>query len=168
MSRNLGKATGATNFATVEKPVASSVTVTDGDFVKLASGRVTNASIGTGRLLGTVNGSDSTNLDSPSYRNQTVGNSDGTTTVLVELATDNRYELAVSASLAADAEGSYYNLSGNTGAQVVDNASKDASVGQLLCIERIATNAAGDEFRKGVFVVAQNVMNADATGSEEG
>ena len=165
MSRNLGKATGATNFATVEKPVANGVTVTDGDFVKLASGRVTNATIGTGRLLGTVNGSDSTNLDSPSYRNTTVGDADGTTTVLVELATDNRYELPVSASLAADAEGSYYNLQGNTGAQEVANASKSATVGQLLCIERIATNLAGTEFKKGVFVVAQNVINADATGA---
>ena len=69
------------------------------------------------------------------------------------------------ASLAADAEGSYYNLSGNTGAQVVANASKSATVGQLLCIERIATNLAGTEFKKGVFVVAQNVINADATGA---
>ena len=163
MSRNLGKATGATNFATVEKPVTNSVTVTDGDFVKLASGRVTNASIGTGRLLGTVSGSDSTNLVSPTYRNTTTGNAAGTNTVLVELATDNRYELTVNADLAADSEGSYYNLTGNTGAQVVANATKSATVGQLLCLERHATNAAGTEFKRGVFVVAQNVTNADAT-----
>ena len=165
MSRNLGKATGATNFATVEKPVADGVTVTDGDFVKLVAGEVTSANIGTGRLLGTVNGSNTADLVSQSYRNTTVGDTDNPATVLVELATDNRYELPVSSSLAADAEGSYYNLQGATGNQSVNNASKSATVGQLLCIERIATNTAGTEFRKGVFVVSQNVMNADATAA---
>jgi hypothetical protein len=45
-------------------------------------------------------------------------------------------------------------LLGGTGGQTVDNLSKSATVGELLCTARIATNAAGTVFRKGRFVVA--------------
>lgn len=154
-ARNLGTLDGPIQFQTVQKPVADGVTVTDGDFVKLVGGRVTNASIGTGKLFGDVQGGETADLSSSrSYRNTATGDTDGTKEVLVTVAGENRYELPVSAALAADAEGSYYNLSGNTGAQVVANASKSATVGQLLCMQRVQD--ANGAYTRGVFVVAAN------------
>lgn len=272
MNRNLGSRSGVTNFATAKKPVTSGVTVTDGDFVKLASGRFTNVGLAGVKLFGTVNGGDTENLVSLSYRNQALGNAGGTVAVLAEHAEGQRYELDVNGSLASDAEGSYYNLLntaqalltstgtapanndtvtiggqvytfkttltgaafevligasaaaaldnlkeavndvgtegtnygtgttanayvtattntnttqlfeakdatvsgsgiavsessaqlsfdnttllGGSGGQMIDNTSKSATVGTFLCVERVATNAAGTLFRKGVFVVA--------------
>lgn len=152
MGRNLGKATGNTNFATVEKAIANGVTVTDGDFVRLVTGdRISNATIGTGALLGTVNGADTTNLQLRTPRSTATGDSGGTVKAIVEIASDNRYELTVNGTLAADAVGSFYNLTGATGAQVVDNATKGTS-GQLLCIEANGT--------KGVFTVSQAIVTA--------
>lgn len=153
-AENIGHRQGLSNFATEQRPVTNSVTVTDGDFVKLAQGgRVTNATIGSGRLHGVVRGSDTVDLVSRTFRNTTAGNSDGTTEVLVELVEGQRYKLPVSAALATDAEGSYYNLTGSTGAQQVDNTTKSATAGQLLCLKRVA-NAAG-AYLFGIFTVAQ-------------
>lgn len=45
-------------------------------------------------------------------------------------------------------------LNGGAGRQMVNNLSKSATVGQLLCLKRIATNAAGTVFGKGIFMVA--------------
>ncbi len=156
--RSLGNREGVTKFTSEERPVTNSVTVTDGDFVKLASGRVTNASIGTGKLYGLVQGGENSNLVSRNYRTPTTtGDTNGTKTVLVQLVEDQIYELPVSAALAADAEGSYYNLTGSTGAQTVDNASKSATTGQLLCLKRVA-NAAGS-YVIGHFTVANPATN---------
>lgn len=154
--RHLGSRKGLIQQTTEERSVASSVTVTDGDFVKLAQGgRVTGASIGTGKLYGVVLGGPNDDLVSRNYRNpNTTGDADGTKKVLVELCEGERYELPVDASLASDAEGSYYLLTGSNGAQTVSNSSKSATVGQLRCLERRATNAAGTEFKKGIFEVA--------------
>jgi acetylglutamate kinase len=159
-ARNLGKIDGEIQFQNVQKPVASGVTVTDGDFVKLVGGVVTNATIGTGKLFGVVQGGDTVSLDARSYRNTAVGVADGSVQVLVSVASENRYELPVNAALAADAEGSYYNLTGATGAQVVANATKSTTVGQLLCVQRVL-DAAG-AYTKGVFLVAANAVEADA------
>lgn len=148
-----GARSGVTKYTSEERPVTNSVTVTDGDFVKLASGAVTNASIGTGKLYGVVTGGPNDNLVSRNYRAMTTtGNAGGTAKVLVQLVEDQIFELPVSAALASDAEGSYYNLTGSTGAQQVDNTSKSAATGQLLCIKRVA-NAAGS-YVFGQFVVA--------------
>lgn len=156
--RALGNRQGVTKFTSEERPVTNSVTVTDGDFVKLASGRVTNASIGTGKLYAVVQGGSNDDLVSRTYRTMaTTGDSDGTKKVLVQLVEDQIFELPVSAALAADAEGSYYNLTGSTGAQQVDNTSKSATTGQLLCIKRVA-NSAGS-YVLGHFVVANPQTN---------
>lgn len=141
--RAVGNRQGVTKFTSEERPVTNSVTVTDGDFVKLASGRVTNASIGTGKLYAVVQGGSNDDLTSRVYRAMaTTGDSDGTKTVLVQLVEDQIFELPVSADLASDAEGSYYNLTGSTGAQTVDNTSKSATTGQLLCVKKIAARLA--------------------------
>lgn len=159
-ARNLGRIDGAIEFQDVQLPVASGVTVTDGDFVKLAAGVITNATIGTGKLFGVVQGGDTVSLDSRSYRNTALGVADGSVQVLVSVASETRYEVPVTAALAADAVGSYYNLTGATGVQKVDNATKSATVGQLLCVQRIL-DAAG-AYTKGVFLVAANAAETTA------
>ncbi len=152
-----GNRTGVTQFNSEERPVTNAVTVTDGDFVKLASGRVTNASIGTGKLYGTVQGGPNSNLVSRTYRAMTTtGDAAGTATVLVQNVEDQLYELPVDAALASDAEGSYYSLTGGTGVQQVSNASKSATAGQLLCTKRIANSA-------GAFVIGQFVVSNKTT-----
>lgn len=157
----LGNRTGVTKFTSAQRAVVNSVTVTDGDFVKLTSGRVTSASIGTGKLYGVVQGGPASDLTSRVYRNMTsVGDAAGTVEVLCQLVEDNAFDLPVSAALASDAEGSYYNLTGGTGAQTVDNASKSATAGQLLCIKRVA-DASGN-FTRGVFVVSNVVSDTSA------
>lgn len=154
----LGNRQGVTKFTSEERAVTNSVTVTDGDFVKLASGRVTNASIGTGKLYGVVLGGSYSDLVSRTYRAPaTTGDSGGTETVLVQLVEDQLFEIPVSAALASDAEGSYYNLTGSTGAQEVDNTSKSATTGQLLCVKRVADSAGN--YTIGQFVVANPATN---------
>lgn len=269
--RHLGQRRGLIQQTTEEKPVTSAATVTDGDFVELASGRVSRTD-GSGKLYGVVLGGPNDDLVSRNYRSpDTVGDADGTKKVLVELCEGERYEIPVDGSLASDAEGSYYNilasgratltsdatnvtandtvtiggitykfvasptdpydvdigadaattldnlkaaindsgtegttygtgteqnpyvnattntnttqllelrsatdsgqsvtvseasthlsldkttLNGGAGDPYVSNASKSATVGQLLCVKRVATNAAETEFKKGIFVVS--------------
>lgn len=156
--RAVGNRQGVTKFTSEERAVTNSVTVTDGDFVKLASGRVTNASIGSGKLYAVVQGGSNDDLVSRTYRAMTTaGDSDGTKKVLVQLVEDQIFELPVSAALASDAEGSYYNLTGSTGAQQVDNTSKSATTGQLLCVKRVADSAGA--YTIGHFVVANPATN---------
>lgn len=158
--KHLGQRSGLIQSTTEERPVTNSSTVADGDFVELASGRVA-ATDGTGRLYGVVKGGSNDDLVSRNYRTpSTTGNASGSKKVLVELCEGQRYELPVSASLASDAEGSYYDIGGSQGSQVVNNATKSATEGQLQCIERIPTNAAGTEFERGVFVVAERSGDA--------
>ena len=157
----LGNRQGETKFTSEERAVTNSVTVTDGDFVKLASGRVTNASIGTGKLYGFVLGGSNDDLTSRVYRAMTTtGDAGGTKTVLVQLVEDQLFELPVSAALASDAEGSYYSLTGSTGAQTVDNTTKSATAGQLLCVKRVA-DASGN-FTRGQFVVSNKTTDTSA------
>lgn len=152
--KHLGNRSGVVQFTGEERAVTNSSTVTDGDFVEFASGRVA-ATDGSGKLYGVVLGGPANDLVSRNYRAMTTtGDSAGTKKVLVALVEDQLYELKVSATLAADAEGSYYNLTGSTGAQTINNATKSSTVGQFLCVKRIATNAAGTEFLKGQFVVS--------------
>ena len=111
----LGNRQGVTQYNSEERPVTNSVTVTDGDFVKLASGAVTNATIGTGKLYGVVQGGPNDDLVSRTYRAMTTtGDASGTKKVLVQLVEDQLFDLPVSAALASDAEGSYYSLTGGT------------------------------------------------------
>lgn len=152
--KHLGQRNGHIQPTTEERAVTNASTVYDGDFVEMASGRVA-ATDGSGKLYGVVLGGSNDNLVSRNYRTpSTVGDAGGTKKVLVELCEGQRYELPVDASLASDAEGSYYNLTGAAGSQTVQNASKSATVGQLLCVKRVATNAAETEFTRGIFVVA--------------
>lgn len=117
------------SFVTKEYPVANGVTVTDGDAVYWASGRVTNATIAGATLLGIVSGGQSNDPSIVSNGNTATGNSAGTVTVLVIV--DPNVKLAISQN-AAPTLGSRYNLSGATGAQTV-NVSGGAGT-QVECI----------------------------------
>ena len=157
----LGNRQGVTQYNSEERPVTNSVTVTDGDFVKLASGAVTNATIGTGKLYGVVQGGPNDDLVSRTYRAMTTtGDAGGTKKVLVQLVEDQLFDLPVSAALASDAEGSYYSLTGGTGVQTVDNTTKSATAGQLLCVKRVADSAGN--FTRGQFVVTNKTTDTSA------
>lgn len=151
----LGNRKGLIQPTTEERAVTNAAKVTESDFVELAQGGRVGPTDGSGKLYGIVAGGSNDDLVSRNHRTPEVtGDANGTKKVLVELVEGERYELPVNASLASDAEGSYYNLTGATGAQLVANASKSATVGQLLCLKRIPTNAAGTEFTRGIFTVA--------------
>lgn len=142
--------TQTSKFSDEERIVTSGVTVNDGDLVTLVSGAVSLATAST-KLYGVVRGGENSNLVSRTYRAPTtVG--DGTKTVLVELVEGYKYKMPVSAALASDAEGKYYLITGGTGAQTVDNTTKSATVGQLLCVKRVADSTGAYLF--GIFVVA--------------
>lgn len=131
--QHLGNRRGLIQPTAEERPVTNSVTVTAGDFVKLASGRVTNASIASGKLYGVVLGRND-DLVSRNYRTPTAqGNSGGTVTVLVEQVEGQRYVLLADEDLDAGDVGAYFLLTGTTGAQLVDASTASATTGQLIC-----------------------------------
>ena len=134
-NENLGAVDGNTNGATREYAVASGVTVTVGDLVYLAAGRVTNATIAGKALYGQVVGVQSNDLDRD-YASTAVGNAGGTVKVLVTVSEDDRYLLENdndTTTFAATHVGTYFDLTGATGAQQVDT-STTSTTGQLLCI----------------------------------
>lgn len=107
-----------------EYAVASGVTVTKGDFVYFASGRITSASIAGVRLLGVV-------------QSTATGNSGGTVKVLVDVTPLALYAVDndnVGTTFAAAHVGTYFDLTGATGAQQADT-STTSTTGQLIALE---------------------------------
>jgi hypothetical protein len=156
-----GRDEGHSNSVTREYSVASGVTLTDGDFVYLAAGRVTNAAIAGKRLLGTVIGGDTQNLDR-SYGLTAVGNAGGTVKVLVNIERDARYLVKCSGAMVeATHLGKQFGLTGNTGAQQVDLTTVTDSTGQVVCIQ---TNPGirGTDNTFGLFRMAAKQVDADA------
>lgn len=131
----MGRDEGQTNNVTREYPVANGVTVTEDDFVYLnADGRVSNAVItGAARLLGTVVGTDTQNLNR-AYGRTAVGNAAGTVKVLVNIERDARYLVTANAALAEANVGDALDLTGATGAQVIDVA-KATPTGQVVVLQ---------------------------------
>jgi len=125
--RILGNRQGETSFATQERPVTSGVTLTDGDFVALVSGDFTNANISTKKLYAVMQGSDSSNLFSQTFRNTAVGNVAQTVTALGVLVDGLRFELPVNGSLATDAPGKYFNLLDTSSALITSDATAPAN-----------------------------------------
>lgn len=121
----LGNIDGGANFATYAFPVASGVTVTQGDFVYFSSGRITSATItGDSRPIGMV-------LETA------VGNAAGTVVALTAMDDDLRYLLQSDGSGTFDATsvGKYFDLTGATGVQKVLGSSSSTTTGVLLCLE---------------------------------
>lgn len=144
----LGRADGKVNYATYEFPVASGVTVTKGDFVYFASGRITSASVAGARCVGMV-------LETAT------GNAGGTVKALVCVDPLMRYLLDNdndTTTFAASHVGTNFDLIGATGAQLVDTSSTGTS-GQLLCLEY---NPQIDPVRTdaswGVFILAEHAF----------
>jgi hypothetical protein len=108
--------------------VANGVTITKGDFVYYASGFVTNAAIAAKKLIGLANST-------------VTGNG---TTVTVEVITnrDAVYLIDndnVGTTFAQSHVGTYFDLTGGTGAMQVDTSTTAttgaAAIGEMLCVE---------------------------------
>lgn len=137
----VGSMVGGFTGATKEYPVASGVTVSDGDIVYLAAGRVTNATIGTaGSLLGIVAGGQSTDPSNFSTNQQATGDAAGSVRVLVHIEPTAKIQVAVTnGSLTAASVGTAFNLTGGTGAQSVDFATASPTA-QMQCVRFISSN----------------------------
>ncbi len=136
MAQWIGSAITPASGVTKEYPVANGVTVTDGDFVYLTSGRVTNASIAGVTLLGMVTGKQSNRLDDHSTTLTATGDSAGTVKVLVIVEPNAKYVIKndnIGTTFAASHIGTCFDLIGATGAQLVDT-STTGTTGQLECI----------------------------------
>lgn len=129
MPQIVGSVIGRYNGVTKEYPVANGVTVSDGDIVYLASGRVTNATIGSaGALLGVVSGGQSTDPSNFGTSQQATGDAAGSVRVLVHVEPSSKIQVAVTnGTLTAAQVGTCFNLTGATGVQTVDAATANAT-----------------------------------------
>lgn len=153
----IGREAGGTNSATRKYAVADGATVYDGEFVYLSAGRVTSASIAGKRLLGTVVGGDTANLKR-SYSASALGDTAGTVEVLVNVERDARYLMKsdqVGTTLAVTHEGTYFDLVGNPGSQLIDSSTTSATTGQMLLL-RFNPGIRGTDSTYGIFVMAEN------------
>jgi len=148
-TENVGNITGRHNMVVVEFPVANGVTVNEGDFVKFASGRVTNASITGAKLVG---------------RSQTTatGDSGGSVSARIECDPSTKFLIdndeTGGAAVIGDV-GSYYDLTGAAGAQVIDTSTKSATTGQFVLIEvnpQVAPYS--DDTSYGLYVIAESAF----------
>lgn len=151
----LGRVDGKTNYATYEFPVANGVTVTKTDFVYFASGRITSATIAGALAIGMV-------LETAT------GNSGGTVKALVCIDPLMRYLLDndnVGTTFAASHVGTKFDLTGATGAQLVDT-STTGTTGQLLCLEyNPAIDPVVTDTSYGVFLLQENLL-VNGTGAQ--
>lgn len=152
--------------ATVEYAVADGATVNVGDFVYLAAGRVTAASIAGKRLLGVVEGVQNENLDRV-FATSATGNAGGTVKVLVCVEEDARWLVDgdnVGTTLAVTHEGTYFDLTGNPGAQLVDTSTTSATSGQLL-LRKFNPGIRGTDASWGIYTIAEKQSDVDDIGA---
>lgn len=156
-AQSLGAIDGVTNGVTREYAVTNGSTVYDREFVYLdANGRVTSDSIAGVRLLGSVVGASSRDLDR-AYSGSATGNAGGTVKVLVNIDPDERYLLKndnVAGTFAAEDVGEYFDLVGNAGSQLVDTSTA-STTGQLLCVE-YNPGIRGTDSTYGIFKIAES------------
>lgn len=153
-TRYLGTVDGKTNAATLLLPVASAVTVTNGDLVYWdGSGRITSATIANARVLGQA-------------QSTVTGNAGGTNKVLVVVEPNAKYLMAndnLVTTFVATHVGTYFDLIGATGAQLVDTSSTSATAGQVLCLEyNPQIDPVKTDTTYGVFMIAQSALTSDA------
>lgn len=123
----VGRYDGHTNYASGDFVVANGVTINAGDFVYFTSGTVTNATVEAARLLGMAEGT-------------ATGKSDGSVTVTVCTDPHMRYLLkgdAVFASVSNGAStdvGKYFDITGATGAQLIDQDTGGTTTNQFLLL----------------------------------
>jgi hypothetical protein len=156
----VGSAVSGATAVTKEYPVASGVTVTDGDFVYLSSGRVTSASIPGVALLGQVVGKASSDPSDHSTTLSATGNAGGTVKVLVIVEPNAKYVMEndnVGTTFAVTHIGQCFDLTGATGAQLVDTSTA-GTTGQLQCI---SFGYNGDS-TKGIYIINEHKYKVNA------
>ena len=138
MPELIGAAINGFAGVTKEYPVANGVTVTDGDFVYLTNGRVTSAAIDGKTLLGIVHGSNSQDPSNVAALLTTTGDAAGVAKVLVHVDPANKYLVTsdqIGTTLAASDVGQNFDVTGATGAQVLDVSTRSATTNQLEVIQ---------------------------------
>ena len=156
-AKHVGNVAGKINGVTREYAVVSGATVYEGEFVYLdgSTGRVTSASIPGKRLLGTVVGADNGDLDR-AYSASATGNAGGTVKVLVNIDRDALYLLKNdndTTTFAVGQVGTYFDLIGNAGSQLVDTSST-STTGQLVCVG-FSPLIRGTDATYGLFKIAE-------------
>lgn len=160
MAELAGSAVSGFTGVTKEYPVASGVTVTSGDFVYTTGGRVTNASITGKTLLGIVLGQGT----DPSNHKDTqtaVGDVAGTVKVLVCVEPNAKFVVTndnIGTTFDATLIGNSFDVTGNTGAQMVDTSTSGTTTGQLECI---GFGYNGDN-TKGLFIINEHKYKDNA------
>jgi|SRR5688572_19055341 len=121
----LGRTDGNTNFSVHSFTITDGVTITKGDFVYGdGSGRITNSSIAGKTLVG--------------CSLETATGTTGTVKAKICVDPEMRYLLDndnVGTTFAATHVLDYFDLTGATGAQLVDTSTTSDTTGQLLCLE---------------------------------
>lgn len=156
----IGSATSNATGVTKEYPVASGVTVTDGDMVYLTGGRVTSASITGVTLLGKVHGGQSNDPSNHSTTLSATGNAGGTVKVLVIVEPTAKYVMDndnLVTTFAASHIGQCFDITGATGAQVIDTSTV-STTGQMECI---GFGYNGDS-TKGIFIINEHKYKLNA------
>lgn len=154
-SKLRGRLDGNTNFANYSFPVASGVTVTAGDFVYFASGRITSAAVAGALCIGMV-------LETAT------GNAGGTVYALTCIDPTMRYLLQndnIGTTFAASQVGTKFDLIGATGSQLVDTSTTGAT-GQLTCLEfNPQIDPVKTDTTYGIFLLQENGLFA-GTGAQ--
>lgn len=151
----LGRVDGNVNFAQYGFPVANGVTVTAGDFVYFSSGRLTSATVAGARPIGMVT-------------ETATGNSAGT--VIANVCVDNkmRYLLQndnIGTTFAATHVGTYFDLIGATGAELVDTSTTSATLGTVLCLEyNPPIDPVASDTTYGVFLLVNSALSPYVAG----
>lgn len=146
MARYVGSIEGGNVTVLKSFVVTSGVTVTAGDLVYFASGKVTNASVTGARLIGMA-------------QSTVVG--DGTLQVQVNVDPLAMYLIKndnVGTTFAATHVGQYFDVTGATGAQLVDTSTVSQTTGQLLCLE-YGTDLTPGDVTYGVFKIAEHAFS---------
>jgi hypothetical protein len=148
-NRMLGRIDGHTNYATGSYRVTSGVTVTAGDFVYFDGvGEVTNATVAGARLVGMAL--------------STVTGTAANVEVLVCIDPMMRYLVDndnAGATFAVTDVGKYFDLTGATGAQLVDTNTGSATTGQLVCLEyNPKVDPVSTDTSQGVFKIAEHFL----------
>lgn len=148
----LGRIDGHTNFASYDFVVTNGVTIKAGDFVYFdGSGRVTNATVAGARIVGMAEG--------------TATGTTGSVTVTVCIDPLMRYLLKndnIGTTFAATQIGTYFDLIGASGAQLVDTSTTGATTGQLVCLE--FNPSQGPDNTYGVFKLISSFLEPYVAG----
>lgn len=151
----LGRVDGNVNFAQYQFTVGNGVTVTVGDFVYLASGVITSATIAGARPIGVVT-------------ETATGNATGTVKANVCVDNKMRYLLKndnIGTTFASTHVGTYFDLIGATGAQLVDTSTTSATLGTVICLEyNPQIDPVASDLTYGVFLLVNSALSPYVAG----